>query len=138
MPPSFFPSPHLHRENAFLSLPATYPIGKNPLTPPRPLTIKPFVESHWLYSFITQIELLGKIGLHRNDERVIREMLSTCELVQHNDAITETAIRFRKKYKIKLPDAVIAATANYSGIPLLTADKEFAKLKDLDLVLLEL
>ncbi|WP_461077841.1 PIN domain-containing protein [Spirosoma flavus] len=39
---------------------------------------------------------------------------------------------------MKIPDALIAATAYYSGLALLTADKGFANLPDLDLVLLDL
>ena len=38
---------------------------------------------------------------------------------------------------MKLPDAVIAATALYLDIPILTADKDFAKIKNLDLLLLK-
>ncbi|MBO5690919.1 MAG: PIN domain-containing protein, partial [Spirochaetaceae bacterium] len=39
-------------------------------------------------------------------------------------------------YKIKLPDAIVAATAISYNVPLLTADKEFNKIKGLNLCLL--
>jgi len=43
-----------------------------------------------------------------------------------------------QKFVIKLPDAIIAATALYLDLPLLTADKEFSKIPDVKLILLEL
>lgn len=39
--------------------------------------------------------------------------------------------------QVKLPDAIIAASAIYLDIPLLTVDTGFTKIKDLDLVLIE-
>lgn len=38
---------------------------------------------------------------------------------------------------IKLPDAIIAATAIKNRVPLLTADKGFRQIAELDLILLE-
>ena len=45
--------------------------------------------------------------------------------------------KLKIKYKTKLPDALIAASAIMLGIPLLTFDKGFSKIKELDIVLLE-
>jgi len=42
-----------------------------------------------------------------------------------------------QRYIMKLPDAVIASSAIYLDIPLFRADKEFAKISELDLVLLQ-
>ena len=49
----------------------------------------------------------------------------------------EQTILLRKKYGIKLPDAIIAATAIKNRVPLLTADKGFRQIAELDLILLE-
>jgi len=40
----------------------------------------------------------------------------------------------KRENKIKLPDAIIAATSNYLKMPLLTADKGFAKIKEIQLL----
>ena len=45
--------------------------------------------------------------------------------------------RYEKKYGIKLPDAIIAATAIKNNLPLLTADKGFKRVSELNLNLLE-
>ena len=37
----------------------------------------------------------------------------------------EKTIELRKKYKTKLPDAIVAASAIVKGLPLITADKGF-------------
>ena len=54
-----------------------------------------------------------------------------------NDSIKNRAIELKQTTKIKLPDAVIAATAICHHLTILTADKGFTKLKNLNIVLLE-
>jgi predicted nucleic acid-binding protein len=46
--------------------------------------------------------------------------------------------QIKQAYKIKLPDAIVAATAIYLDIPLITFDSDFSKITDLKLVLLKL
>jgi len=48
-----------------------------------------------------------------------------------------TCIYIRNKYKIKIPDAIIAATAIEFNIPLLTSDQGFEKVKELDLIYIQ-
>jgi tRNA(fMet)-specific endonuclease VapC len=43
-------------------------------------------------------------------------------------------IHIRQQVKLKLPDAIIAATAIQSGASLITADQEFSKLTTLTVV----
>ena len=95
------------------------------------------LESDWIYSFITEIELQSKPNIKPKEIKVIKEVLSACKKVIHVDAINEITIQIKRKYKTKLPDALIAASAIMLGIPLLTFDKGFSKIKELDLVLLE-
>ena len=99
--------------------------------------LKPFIDSTWVYTFITEIELLGKPNLNKSEEKLVRELLSVAEKLQHNDLITEMTIRLKQKHKMKLPDAIIAASSQFLNIPLLTADKEYSKVKELDIVLIE-
>ncbi len=47
-------------------------------------------------------------------------------------------IELRKQYGLKLPDAIIAATSRAAGVPLLTADKQFGKIKEIDCILLQM
>ena len=99
------------------------------------------LESEWVYSFITEIELQSKPNIKPEEIIVKKEVLSVCKKVIHIDTINEITIDLKRKYRIKLPDALIAASAIMLGIPLLTFDKGFSKIKeldlDLDLILLE-
>jgi len=45
------------------------------------------------------------------------------------------AIPVRKKHKLKLPDSIIAATAIAYGIPMITADRQFQVITDLQLLI---
>jgi predicted nucleic acid-binding protein len=55
-----------------------------------------------------------------------------------NPEIKGLTIEFRKKSKLKLPDSIIAATAYYSKLPLLTSDKQFRTIEELNIIIYEL
>ena len=68
------------------------------------------------------------------EEKQIEALLSKCLVITMSNNIKEKFIEIRKKYKLKLPDAIIAATAIISNIPLISADKQFKAVKELTLV----
>ena len=88
-------------------------------------------------SFITELELLSYSGLTSTDLKAVHELIGECVVIDVNAEIKQLAIKFRKQYKVKLPDTIIAATSLYLNIPLITADSDFKKLKDLELVFYE-
>jgi predicted nucleic acid-binding protein len=45
--------------------------------------------------------------------------------------------RYSEKYKIKIPDAIIASTAIVYNIPLITSGKGFDKSKEIDLLYIQ-
>lgn len=51
-----------------------------------------------------------------------------------NQQIKQLAIQIRKKTGLKLPDSIIAASAEYTDVYLLTADTDFIKLKSLNIL----
>lgn len=75
------------------------------------------------YSAITRIELLGFPDISRDEESLIRQKLERLTYLPLSRAIEDVAISLRQTRKIKLPDAMIAATALCAGIELLTLDK---------------
>ncbi len=85
-------------------------------------------------SFITELELLSYSGLSSSDLKVVHELLRECVVIDINAEIKQLAIRFRKQNKVKLPDTIIAATSLYLNIPLITADSDFKRLKELELI----
>ena len=87
-------------------------------------------------SVISEIEVLSFPQLTDNDRSLIKDFLSECYIVDIEQAVKDITIQIRAKYKTKLPDAVIAATALYFDMPLFTMDKGFNKIVDLQSVIL--
>ena len=85
-------------------------------------------------SFITELELLGYQDLNESDIPVIESFLESCVIVDINQTIKLKTIDIRRSYSIKLPDAIIAATASYLNMPLVSADREFEKIMDFQFI----
>ena len=81
-------------------------------------------------SFITRMELLSKPGMTKAEIRQVEAFVAEWPMVEMNRSIMDQAIILRREHRLKLPDAIIGATAIYSGLLLLTADRDFEKLKD--------
>ena len=75
------------------------------------------------YSVITEIELLSFPALTTTDAQIINNYLSNIVLLNLTETIKQKTISLRRACRIKLPDAIIAATAIESGAILLTNDK---------------
>jgi predicted nucleic acid-binding protein len=57
-------------------------------------------------------------------------------LIDLNTEVRAIAIQLRQKQKIKLPDAIVAATSLYLQLPLVTADQGFKGIKGIELILI--
>lgn len=100
--------------------------------------IEPFLEYNFGISFISEVELLGFNGITKSDETKLKQLINDCFEVEWNAKIKQQTIELKRNYNIKLPDAIIASTSLVYGIPLVTADKGFSKIEELDLILIEL
>jgi len=89
-------------------------------------------------SFVSELELLSESGLLTKHIKKLEHLLNDCTVIDINLAIKSKTIAIRRKHKIKLPDAIIAATAIILDLPLITADKGFKKVDGLTLILFEL
>ena len=85
------------------------------------------------YSVISEMELLSYSGITESETNCIKSLLSDCEEIVLSPEIKVKTIELRKKYKTKLPDAIVAASAIVKGLPLITADKGFNQIKELKL-----
>jgi predicted nucleic acid-binding protein len=85
-------------------------------------------------SFITELELLSYPGLDSKEMNKVKTFIKECSLHTISDEIKQETIRIRKKYKLKLPDSIIAATAISENIPLFTADNDFMKVNELSVI----
>ncbi len=99
--------------------------------------VRPYATASLAVSVVTQLELLSKPAMPLAEVAAAELFLETCEVFELTTPIKELAIAFRRQYRLKLPDAIVAATAQWLEVPLLTADKNFARIASLDLVLLD-
>lgn len=98
-------------------------------------TLEKILQGKNIYvSFMTELELIGFKNMTAKEEKQIASLLNECLLISLNPLIKEKYVEIRRKYQLKLADAIIAATAIASGIPLITADKQFNTVKELPLV----
>ncbi len=79
-------------------------------------------------SQITKLELLGYQGITLDEEKAIQAFLSVVTVLGIDSAIEAKTIELRKSHKIKLPDALVAATALANDLQLLTLDKALSTL----------
>ncbi|WP_456461783.1 type II toxin-antitoxin system VapC family toxin [Reichenbachiella sp.] len=86
-------------------------------------------------SVITELELLAVPNLSKQEQSLIEQLIDECQVININSSIKKITIEFRKLRKLKLPDAIVAASSFYSKLPLLTADKAFDKIEELDVVI---
>ncbi|GGH16005.1 type II toxin-antitoxin system VapC family toxin [Mucilaginibacter phyllosphaerae] len=98
--------------------------------------LQDYLQGKELYiSFISELELLGYKSITQKHEAELLNFLNDCSIIQMSNAIKENYIGLTRKYKIELPDALIAATSLTLNIPFITADKGFQKINDINLVL---
>lgn len=88
-----------------------------------------------LISVITKIELLSFPDITSKEEIQIEELLNNFDIVELEEEIIEQTIRIRKKFHLKIPDAIIAASALFNnGILITRNEKEFKKIEELKII----
>src|SRR5258705_13092569 len=100
-------------------------------------SVKPYLNDSLFLSEITEMELLGVKDIPQLVLKTRTALIDNCFLVNFNSDIKEIAIHIKQKASIKLPDAIIAASALYMGMPLISADKDLTRVEGLDLILLK-
>ena len=88
-------------------------------------------------SSITELELYGKRNLSISETKIVDTLINNCFVVDLVQPVKEIVKRLKRRYKIKLPDAIVAATAIYMNIPLITYDGDFSEIEELNLILLK-
>jgi predicted nucleic acid-binding protein len=99
-------------------------------------SVKPYFEEDCYLSVITEIEILGVPGLSKRDTGIRQSALEYCTIIPLTNSIKNEAIRLKQEFKVKLPDAVIAATALAEGFTLITADRGFLRFASLQMILI--
>ncbi|MFI5125051.1 MAG: type II toxin-antitoxin system VapC family toxin [Chitinophagales bacterium] len=88
-------------------------------------------------SVITEMELLSYKNITVRERQQIKNFLSDFVIVNITDAIKDQTIEVKKKFHLKLPDSIIAATALVLDISFVTSDRQFKTIADLNLLYYE-
>lgn len=83
-------------------------------------------------SVITEMELLSFPQLTRSEEALIRERLAELAVYTIDEHVKAEAIRLRRARLLKLPDAIVAATALVHDAQLITNDQRFQNVPNLN------
>ena len=100
--------------------------------------VSPYLDNDFIISDITEIELLGVRKLSEKDKEIRTALLKTCITSTFDNTTKEIVIQLKQLHSIKIPDAIVAATAIKYQVPLLTADKDFKKIPGLSIILIQL
>jgi predicted nucleic acid-binding protein len=93
-------------------------------------SLTPYFKNTQVYiSFITELELRSLPSISQDVMQPLNTFLDTCLIIEFNENIKDLAVIYKRDYKLKLPDALIAATASYFNTTLVTSDRVFMKLK---------
>ncbi len=86
------------------------------------------------YSVISRIEVLG-YPQSAAELALAEELFERLNPIAVDDAVIAQTIRLRQMRKIKIPDAIIAASALIQGLPLVTNNvSDFQRIEGLNLI----
>jgi len=78
------------------------------------------------FSSVTRMELLGFPNITQNEIKIISALLKQMSQLGIDHTTENKTIDLKQQHRIKLPDAIILATAITNQIELLTLDKKLA------------
>ena len=88
-----------------------------------------------MVSVITKIELLGFNAGTVEEQTITQTFINAVLVFNLDDAVINQTIALRKQYRIKLPDAIIAATAIVYNLALITRNTtDFDKIPELQCI----
>lgn len=93
------------------------------------------IDSHFYISVINKIELLGFAGLSTNETEKFTMLVEAAINLGLNKEVVNKTIEIRKEYKIKIPDAIIAATALTYDLVIITRNiSDFKNIPNIQLI----
>ena len=91
-------------------------------------TAQALPDGSYFLSVISELELLAYPALTPAEDAQIKSFLQDITIVELNHAVKSHAIDLRKHHGLKLPDAIIAATAMTLNATVLTNDQHLLSL----------
>ena len=86
------------------------------------------INENFTVSFITYIEFLG----YKDVNQASKDFIALAHVLEMNKDIIDACIELRKSYRIKLPDAIIAATALVHNLTIISRNtSDFKNIENL-------
>ena len=92
----------------------------------------PLEKKRYAISIITEIELLSYPKIQADEIKIIQDFIAQTTVIELRNSIKIETVGLRKKYRLKVPDAIIAATALRVKSPLLTNDKKLLNISEIE------
>lgn len=94
--------------------------------------LKKMMDNDLYISLVNKIEVLSFPDLSEDEERLINRFLLNFKTFDIDNAIAEETIRIRKKYRLKLGDALVCATSLVHDTVLVSRnEKDFSRVSEL-------
>jgi len=88
-----------------------------------------------IISVITHIEVLGFAAIEKEEKQKLKSFLSFAHIIPLDLHVSAKTIELKQQHRIKLPDAVIAATTLLYGYVLLTRNTDdFKNIHGLEII----
>lgn len=85
-------------------------------------------------SIITEIESLSWVNPDKNKEAIVKMFIEDCNILSLSREVASICVKIRRSRKIKMPDAIIAATAIAHKLTLITRDRDFNNIRGLKII----
>jgi predicted nucleic acid-binding protein len=92
---------------------------------------QPLPAGDYFISVISELELLAYPNITEDEEKRIKALLEDVTIIEFPATVKKQAIDLRKRHNLKLPDAIIAATALSLSATLLTNDQRLLALTEI-------
>ncbi len=92
----------------------------------------PLPTGEFYFSVISEMEMLSYPSLTEDEAQRVRQFLTQVMLVGLSSEIKDAAIALRKQYRLKLPDAIICATALSVDATLLSNDAQLGRVANIN------
>ncbi len=99
---------------------------------------QPLPKAHYAVSFVTEIELFSFPSISFAEKQSLQKLFEYLEVVNLTNDLKWKAIELRRDYRLKLPDALVVATALTHQALLLTNDLHLQRIPTLKVQTLEL
>ncbi len=94
--------------------------------------LQPLPTGEFYLSVISEMEMLSYPSLTDEEASRVRQFLAQVTVVGLSESVKNMAIALRKQYRLKLPDAIICATASLVDATLLSNDAQLQRVGEIN------